>query len=255
VVVPLDMKPILNHRLPADQSQYLRLPGVGIHLDMGEVLVLGWKDGAVPEVQLLDTFVPVGMTSLLDHKSLLDQARHFPLLDVVGPHNVILILDHSRPAVQPLYSQLPDVAVLIVSLILDRNLSALDTSAAEAAEAVEAAKVHYTVPVGQADMTLASIPDPSALDTGEVELPLIAAAQLVDVVQDIAVQEVVTSLPALFLVPIHIDVAPVAGCSGMPHKVVGLVEVSQEDSWLAIVRAHLRQARACGVSSAGLVEN
>jgi hypothetical protein len=246
------MKPILDHRLPADQSQYLRLPGVGIHLDMGEVFVLGWKDSAVPEVQLFDALVPVGMTSLLDHKLRLDQARHFPLLDVVGPHDVILILDHSYPAVQPLYSQLPDVAVLVVPLVLDRNFSALDIPAAEAAEA---AKVHYTAPVGQVDMTLVSIPDPGALDTGEVELSLIAAAQLVDVVQDIVAQEVVTSLPALFLVPIHIDVAQVAGYSGMPHKAVGLVEVSQEDSWPAIARAHLGQARACGVSSAGLVEN
>lgn len=115
-----------------------------------------------------------------------------------------------------------------MSLSLDHNLSALDTPA------VEVAKVHCTAPVGQVDMTLVSMSVPSLLGMGEVLGLLNALVQIVNLVEDMFAQQGVASQPPPFLVPIHIDVVPAAGRSGMPHRAVDSAELSQEGSWQAI---------------------
>lgn len=193
--------------------------------------------------------VPPDMTPVLDYNRRLGQAQQFRLLDVVGPQCVLIILGRNWLAVQSQHSQLLDVAVLVASLVLDHNLSALDTPA------VEAAKVHCTAPAGQVDITLVSTSDSGLLDIGEVLVLLDALAQIVDLAEDTLAPRVVPSLPLSFPVPIHIVVAGAAGCSEIPHTAVGSAETLKEDSWRAMSRPHLVQAPVCDVSSAGLDEN
>ena len=83
---------------------------------------------------------------------------------------MLIILNRNWQAVQPQYSQLLDAAVFVASLVLDHNLSALDTPA------VEVAKVHCTVTDGQADMTLVSMSGPSLPGMGEVQVLLYVSA-------------------------------------------------------------------------------
>lgn len=162
---------------------------------------------------------------------------------------MLIILNRNWQAVQPQYSQLLDVAVLVASLVLDHNLSALDTPA------VEVAKVHCTVTDGQADMTLVSMSGPSLPGMGEVQVLLYVSAQIVNLVEDTSAQPAVASRHPPFLVPIHIDVAPAVGWFEIPHTAVDSAEVSKEGSWRAMSRPDLVQEPVCDVSSAGLEEN
>jgi hypothetical protein len=243
------MRPISDHNLQADQALYLRLLDVGVHPDMGQVLDHNLNPCRAREVQLLDMLVPVDMTPVSDHNLQVDQVRYYRLLDDVDRHGVTIILGRNWQAIRPQYSQLLDVAVLVVLLVLDHNWSVLDTPA------VEVAKVHYAVPVGQADMALVSKSVPNLPGMGEVQFLLDASAHIVNLVEDMFAQRAVASLPPPFLGPIHIDVAPVAACSEMPHTEVDSAAVSKEGSWRPIRRPHVVQAPVCDGSFPGLEEN
>jgi hypothetical protein len=104
-------------------------------------------------------------------------------------------------------------------------------------------------------MPLVSISVPSLLGMGEVRVLLDASAHTVNLVEDMFAQRAVSRLPPPLLVPIHIDVAPAAACSEMPHTVVNSAEVLKLGSWCAMQRPHLTRAPVCDVSSAGLEEN
>ncbi len=86
-------------------------------------------------------------------------------------------------------------------------------------------------------------------------LSIDASVQVVSLAVDKFAQKMVPSLPASYLAPNHVDVAPAAGYSVTARTAVGLVEALQEESWRPMSRPHPDQALVCAVFSAELEEN